>query len=39
MLNTASKTMGALRLKMDEFAATVLEYPVVMVMNGVGSTL
>ena len=35
MLNTASQTVEALRLKMDQTAATLPEYPVVMAMNGV----
>lgn len=39
MLNTASETVETLRLKMDEAASTLPEYPVVMAMNGVGSTL
>lgn len=39
MLNTASATVESLRQKMDETAATLPEYPVVMAMNGVGSTL
>ena len=39
MLNTASKTVEALRQKMDATAATLPEYPVVMAMNGVGPTL
>ena len=39
MLNTASHTVEALRLKMDQTAATLPEYPVVMAMNGVGSSL
>lgn len=39
MLNTASETVEALRLKMDETATSLPEYPVVMAMNGVGSTL
>ena len=39
MLNTASETVEFLRLNMDELAATLPEYPVVMDMNGVGSTL
>lgn len=39
MLNTASETVESLRHKMDETAATLPEYPVVMAMNGVGSTL
>ena len=39
MLNTASETVETLRLKMDETASTLPEYPVVMAMNGVGPTL
>ena len=39
MLDTASETVETLRLKMDEAASTLPEYPVVMEMNGVGSTL
>ena len=39
MLNTASQTVEALRLKMDQTAATLPEYPVVMAMNGVGPSL
>ena len=39
MLNTASETVESLRLKMDEAASTLPEYPVVMAMNGVGPTL
>ena len=39
MLNTASATVESLRLKMDETASTLPEYPVVMAMNGVGPTL
>lgn len=39
MLNTVSATVESLRRKMDELAATLPEYPVVMAMNGVGSTL
>lgn len=39
MLNTASETVEALRLKMDETASALPEYPVVMAMNGVGPTL
>ena len=39
MLNTASETVESLRVKMDETASTLPEYPVVMAMNGVGSTL
>lgn len=39
MLNTASETVETLRLRMDETASTLPEYPVVMAMNGIGSTL
>lgn len=39
LLNTASETVESLRLRMDETASTLPEYPVVMDMNGVGSTL
>ena len=39
MLNTASLTVESLRQRMDETAATLPEYPVVMAMNGVGPTL
>ena len=39
MLNTASATVESLRLKMNETAAILPEYPVVMAMNGVGPTL
>ncbi len=39
MLDTASETVESLRLEMDEIAATLPEYPVVMAMNGVGPTL
>lgn len=39
MLNTASETVENLRLKMNEAAATLPEYPVVMAMNGVGPSL
>ena len=39
MLNTASETVESLRVKMDETASTLPEYPAVMAMNGVGSTL
>lgn len=39
LLNTASQTVESLRLKMDETASTLPEYPVVMAMNGVGPTL
>lgn len=39
MLDTASETVESLRLKMDETASMLPEYPVVMAMNGVGPTL
>lgn len=39
LLNTASETVESLRLKMNELASTLPEYPVVMDMNGVGTTL
>ena len=39
MLNTASQTVEALRIKMGQTAATLPEYPVVMAMNGVGPSL
>ncbi len=39
MLNTASETVESLRLEMDRTASTLPEYPVVMAMDGVGSTL
>ena len=39
LLNTASETVESLRLKMNALASTLPEYPVVMDMNGVGSTL
>ncbi len=39
MLNTISATVESLRQKMDETAATLPEYPVVLAMNGVGPTL
>ncbi len=39
MLNIASETVESLRVKMDETASTLPEYPVVMAMNGVGPTL
>lgn len=39
MLDTASKTVESLRVKMNETASTLPEYSVVMEMNGVGSTL
>lgn len=38
-LNVASKTVESLRIKMNEVASTLPEYPVVMAMNGVGPTL
>ena len=34
MLNTASETVESLRVKMDETASTLPEYPAVMAMNG-----
>ncbi len=39
LLNAASETVECLRLKMNELASTLPEYPVVMDMNGVGYTL
>ena len=39
MLNLASKTVESLRAEMDQTAATLPEYPVVMAMNVVGPTL
>ena len=39
LLITASETVESLRLKMNELASTLPEYPVVMDMNGVGTTL
>ena len=39
MLNTASVTVESLRAKMNETAAHLPEYPVVMEMDGVGPTL
>ena len=39
MLDTASATVESLRLKMNETASTLPEYPVVMAMDGVGPTL
>ena len=39
MLNAASETVEMLRRRMDEIASMLPEYPVVMAMNGVGSTL
>lgn len=39
MLDTASETVESLRLKMNEAASTLPEYPVVMAMDGVGPTL
>lgn len=39
LLDTVSETVESLRRKMDELAATLPEYPVVMAMNGVGPTL
>lgn len=39
MLDAASATVESLRRKMDETASALPEYPVIMAMNGVGSTL
>jgi len=39
MLNTVSETVGTLRVKMDQTASQLPEYPVVMEMDGVGHTL
>lgn len=39
MLNLASKTVESLRTEMNQTAATLPEYPVVIAMNGVGPTL
>ena len=39
LLNTASETVESLRLKMNELASTLPEYPVVLAMDGVGPTL
>lgn len=39
LLNTASETEKSLRLKMNELASTLPEYPIVMDMDGVGPTL
>ena len=39
MLNLTSRTVESLRMEMDQAAATLPEYPVVMAMNGVGPTL
>ena len=39
LLNAASETVELLRLEMDRTASLLPEYPVVMAMNGVGSTL
>ena len=39
LLNAASKNVEMLRVKMDEIASTLPEYPIVMAMNGVGPTL
>ena len=38
MLNVASETVETLRIKMDQTASQLPEYPVVMEMDGVGST-
>ena len=39
MLNTASETVETLRIKMNQTASQLPEYPAVMEMNGVGPTL
>lgn len=39
LLNTASRTVESLRTEMNRLAATLPEYPVVMGMEGVGTTL
>lgn len=39
LLDTASAAVESLRLEMDKAASTLPEYPVVMAMDGVGSTL
>ncbi len=39
MLNAVSQTVEELRIKMDQLASTLPEYPIVMAMEGVGSTL
>ncbi len=39
MLNVVSETVETLRIKMDQTAAQLPEYPVVMEMDGVGPTL
>ena len=39
MLNVAAETVETLRIKMDQTASQLPEYPVVMEMNGVGPTL
>ena len=39
LLNTASKTVEALRIQMNDTASKLPEYPVVMAMNGVGPAL
>ena len=39
MLNLASVTVETLRAEMDKTASNLPEYPVVMAMNSVGSTL
>lgn len=39
MLNAISETVESLRMKMDQTAATLPEYPAVMAMGGVGPTL
>jgi len=39
MLDLTSKTVESLRTEMDQIAASLPEYPVVLAMNGVGPTL
>ena len=39
LLNTTSQTVESLRTQMDQVASTLPEYPAVMAMDGVGSTL
>ena len=39
MLNVASETVETLRIKMNQMASQLPEYPVVMEMDGVGTTL
>ena len=39
MLNTVSQTVESLRIKMDQTASALPEYPVVLAMTGVGPSL